>query len=277
MPRGLPRRPLVFGLTTGLVVLCGAVPAPDDGDLTVGAGGGYQRRVLGGGCAGGPTYAYELPEATVELVGRKRLSRHFVAEVRGSASVAWVRRLTLVEPGGTDEGPLAEEGDRIPAIFFVPRFGGDWTHGGFMLGIGGIGAPLLVGEAPSGILSASAWLGRRDRVSGWGEILPSPMTNASGHRILFAGLGHAGERAELELGYGGYSGVVRAAVRVAPGTKVGLWGSSTIDEPRQPERMFGARLSWSPGWMPPVDRAPRRLRDGPPTIDDMPDAETLPD
>lgn len=281
----LPRRPTVLLGTFALVALCGAVPGPEDGEVTVAVGGGHQRAIRGRGCTGGPSYAYDLPEATGAVVARKRVSNRIVVEGHGTLGAAWISNIRLVEAAEDEyDGPSGPEfavGDAFPSVHLGARLGPDWTHGGFtagpavvwgsVVGLGADGRPEFAAA-----FSVSAWVGRRDVVYGWGEILPLPLTLASEHRVVVAGLGHAGDRVRAEVGLNPFGLLTRADVRVGEGRWVGLDGSVGFEGPDEHQRMLLVRFTASPRVFAPrpLLRTPRAP---PPTFDDLPDGADLPD
>lgn len=186
------RRCLPILTVISMVVLCGAVPAPEGTEVTGAVGAG---RYVYQGCG---TYRITAPEAIVYGEFRHRIHPKITVSAEGTVAVGQIREVEGFEP--SDKNP--KEGDILLNAFSAARAGYEGEHGGLNLGMGL--ARIMDGRLASSTLipSAIAWLGKPSVLYLWGRFASGPVASSGLFRYQSLGLGHHAKRYELELGFG---------------------------------------------------------------------------
>lgn len=205
----------------GAGVLCGATPAPEGTEVTGALAGGRYTRT---GCSG---YRYNVAEGAVYGQVRGRASDHVTWSAETAVGVGTVTHVEQVEAGAKGDQEFSE-GDITPATSHSVRIGVDLLYGGASLGPG-----LLLSDdiaSATFVPSATAWLGKQDRLYAWGGVFSGPITGATTNEYARFGLGHTGERWTLEVGTNPLWGVsVDSGFRLSD--RVWLGGRAYTDTP----------------------------------------------
>lgn len=233
MPTSSPHRtsrrlvgPALGGL--GLLVLCGASPAPEGNETTMAVGmGTYEYR--SGGC-GGTRRRYSVSEPLAQLQVRHRTDRD--ALIVGESSLA-VGRLgeSREDPDEVDfEDDLLDDGQTFWTGMAAVRFGRQGRRAGFELGPGVAYHRRLGGWTP--IPSGGVWFGKPEAAYLWADVFRGPFSGALEFAAL-AGVGHQSRRVAVQVGSNTRAHVANLDFTVGQGVRLGFhagYGESWADQ-----------------------------------------------
>jgi len=214
--------------TTGLLVLCGASPAPEGNETTVGVGMGvYEYR--SGGC-NGTRRRYSVTEPIAQLQVRHRTDTDLI--IAGEANLA-VGMLgdSREDPDEVDvEEDLLDSGQTFWTGMVAARFGKQGKNAGFELGPGVAYHHRLEGWKP--VPSGGVWFGKPKLAYVWADVFRGPFGGA----IEFAGLagvGHENRFVSTRIGSNGRAHVAHVDLTVGQGVRLGVlagYGESWVDQ-----------------------------------------------
>lgn len=208
----------IFGLG-GLLVLCGASPAPEGNETTVAVGmGAYEHR--SGGC-GGTRRSYSVSEPTAHLQVRHLTSGGNIWA--GEASVG----IGMLGESREDPNEVNLEDDLLDAdqTFWSGVVAARWGRQGRFYGFE-LGPALALHNRLGGLTpvpSGGLWVGKPTLAYAWADAFRGPFSGA----IEFAGMvgiGHSSRFIRAEVGSNSRAHVANLDVRVGQGVRLGLHG-----------------------------------------------------
>lgn len=212
----------------GLLVLCGASPAPEGNETTVGVGmGTYEYR--SGGC-GGARRRYSVTEPIAQLQVRHRTEGDAI--IAGEANLA----VGLLGESREDPNEVNFEDDLLDAdqTFWTGmaavRYGHEWKHVGFELGPGVAYHHRLEGWKP--VPSGGVWFGKPKIAYVWADMFRGPFGGALEFSAL-AGIGHESRFVAVQVGSNTFAHVATLDLRISPGARLGLlagYGEAWADQ-----------------------------------------------
>ncbi len=216
------RRPRAWtGLLTalsGLVLLCGAAPAPEGNETRIGIGmGTYEYR--SGGC-GGTRHRYDVTEPIAHLQVRHQTAQQRLWVGEASLGIGMLGD-SRDDPNDVALGEtLLDSGEAFYAGLAAVRYGHQYRYGGFELGPGAVYHHRLGGLKP--VPSGGLWVGT-ESIHLWADVFSGPLGGALEFAGM-AGVGHSSRLVRARVGTNTQAHLAEVDMRVGPGVRLGVQG-----------------------------------------------------
>jgi hypothetical protein len=230
LPTATPQRRFVGPIAAlfGLALLCGAAPAPEGNETTIGVGmGTYEYR--SGGC-GGTRRSYSVTEPIAQLQVRHRTEndRLIVGEANLAVGMLGDSR---EDPNEVDvEEDLLDAGQAFWTGMAAARFGRQWKYVGYELGPGVAYHHRFEGWKP--VPSGGLWAGKPNVAYVWADVFRGPFGGAVEFSAM-AGVGHESRFLSAQLGSNIRAHMATIDLRVGQGARLGFlagYGESWADQ-----------------------------------------------